>query len=269
MASVTAVFYRGPSLLDGAPIVGLLSGLDGQSTNAKTGPVCQSYILRADVSPMDALRAGDDVSICGDCKLRGVGGYDRRCYVTTSYGPAQVWKRYAAGAAVEASWPELQAIVEGRVLRLGTYGDPAAIPFEVWKTLLASASSWLAYTHAWKRCDPRFKTICMASVDTIDEFHAAHLAGWRTFRVRSRRDDLIEIQNITARNKPYSQPLEFVCPASDEAQHLTTCADCRLCRGTSSPARSVAIYPHGKPTTLKAYGIKVDFFRRRAEAQPA
>ena len=183
--------------------------------------------------------------------------------------PAQVWKRYAAGAAVEASWPELQAIVEGRVLRLGTYGDPAAIPFEVWKMLLASAASWLAYTHAWKRCDPRFKTICMASVDTIDEFHAAHLAGWRTFRVRGRRDDLIEIQNITARNKPYSQPLEFVCPASDEAQHVTTCADCRLCRGTSSPARSVAIYPHGKPTTLKAYGIKVDFFRQRSEAQPA
>ncbi len=262
VASVTALFYRGPSLLDGAPIVGLLSGLDGESTNAKTGPVCQTYILRADVSPNAALQSGADVSICGDCKLRGVGGFDRRCYVTTAYGPAQVWKRFAAGAVLEASWPELQAVVEGRVLRLGTYGDPAAIPFEIWKMLLATAASWLGYSHAWRRCDPRFKTICMASVDTIDEFHAAHLAGWRTFRVRGQHDRLLTAP------APRTSPLEFACPASDEMQHRTTCADCRLCRGTSSPARSVAIYPHGKPTTLKAYGIHVEFFKpRRSEAR--
>ena len=49
--------------------------------------------------------------------------------------------------------------------------------------------------------------------------------------------------------------LEFVCPASDEAGHRTTCQRCALCRGQQSPARSVAIYVHGKPSSLRAFGL--------------
>src|SRR4029077_13629898 len=119
---------------------------------------------------------------------------------------------------------------EGRHLRLGAYGDPGAVPFELWRMLLATTAGWVAYTHSWRVCDPRLKTIAMASVDNETEFHLAHLAGWRTFRVRRAEEELCRVG-------PTKVPLEFVCPASDEAGHRTTCQACQLCRGTASPAR--------------------------------
>lgn len=260
-----AIFYRGPSLLTGDPIVGIVTGLEGGSNNPKTGPMAQAWILRSDLAPMDAVRENVDDAICGTCALRGRGGADRKCYVTPWLGPHHVWKRFTAGGYLEASWLDLHALLEGRHLRLGAYGDPGAVPFEVWRALLVKTAGWVGYTHAWRVCDPRLKTIVMASVDTEHEFVVAHLAGWRTFRVRLADDPLIHIRNIANRHIPYV-PLEFVCPASDEAGHKTTCERCQLCRGTSSPARSVAILAHGKPSTLRAFGIRVPMFRRRLEA---
>lgn len=250
MSELGATFYRGPSLLTGDLIVGALSGLEGGSTNAKTGPMVQAWILRADRPPMDAKRANLDDAVCGDCKLRGRDGKDSGCYVSPWMAPMNVWKQVHAGRYHQATWPEIHALLEGRHVRLGAYGDPAAIPLEVWRTLLRTAAGHVAYTHAWKTCDPRLKTIAMASVDDEGEFFRAGLAGWRTFRIRRTVDD------------PLIAGAEFVCPASDESGHRTTCQACQLCRGTSSPARSVAIVAHGKPSNLKAFGITVGMFGR-------
>lgn len=257
MSEPGAIFYRGPSLLTGDPIVGVVTGLEGGSHNPKTGPMVQAWILRQDLAPNEAVRENLDDAICGTCALRGCGGVDRRCYVTPWLGPHNVWKRVVAGAYLEASWLDLHALLEARHLRLGAYGDPGAIPFEVWRALLVKTAGWVGYTHAWRTCDPRLKAIVMASVDTEHEFLLAHLAGWRTFRVRLADDPLVAV--TLARRRV---PLEFICPASDEAQHRTTCQACQLCRGTSSPARSVAIVAHGKPSTLRAYGIRVPMFGR-------
>lgn len=254
MSEFGAVFFRGPSLLTGDPIVGVITGLERGSMNAKTGRIAQTWILRADKHPMDAVRDRSDDAICGDCKLRGDGARNRKCYVTPFFGPNQVFKHVPTYPDV--TWSELAALLEGRYVRLGAYGDPAAIGFEVWQQLLSTAAGWVGYTHQHTRCDPRFKSILMASVDTVDEAITAGLRGWRTFRVRLEHEPLIA-------------GAEFICPASDEAGHRITCADCQLCRGTSSPARSVAIIAHGKPSVMKAYGVKVDFFnnRRHAEAR--
>lgn len=240
---IGAIFYRGPSLLSGDPIVGVLTGLDGESMNPKTGPIVQSWVLRVDKPPMDAVRDGSDAAICGDCSLRGEGGHNRKCYVTPFFSPNNVYKSFIAGQYVEPTWPELQALMEGRGLRLCAYGDPCALPFELWRMLLATTLTHVGYTHSWKIADPRFKTIVMASVDTEREFFEAGLKGWRTFRIRMPGAPLI------AR-------AEFVCPASDEAGHRVSCIDCQLCRGTSSPARSVVIVAHGKPSSLRAFGLK-------------
>jgi hypothetical protein len=261
-----ALFYAGPSLITGDPIVGIVTGLTDGSKNPKTGPIAQTWILRADKRPMEAVRDGSDDAICGDCKLRGEGGHGRKCYVTTHMAPYNVWKRRATYPAV--SWPELQAVIEGRMVRLGAYGDPAAIPFEVWRALLTTVSSHIAYTHSWKICDPRLHTICMASVDSPEEAYEAWRAGWRTFRIRRAGDPLL-VPDIEAGRKPPfvngdDAVAEFMCPASDEANHKSTCERCRLCRGTSSPARSVAIQIHGKPSSLKAFGIPATFFQRKA-----
>lgn len=258
MSELGVVFYRGPSLLTGAAIVGALSGLEGGSMNPKTGPMVQAWILCADQAPMDAKRANVDDAVCGDCKLRGRDGVNSGCYVSPWLGPFNVYKQVQAGRYHEATWPELHALLEGRHVRLGAYGDPAAIPFEVWQQMLVTAAGHVAYTHAWRRCDPRFKAIAMASVDDENEFHSAHLAGWRTFRVRLKSDPLLASKKPGSRARNVaSVPLEFVCPASDESAHRTTCQACQLCRGTSSPARSVAILAHGKPSNLKAFGLDV------------
>ena len=62
------IIYKGPSLLDGKPIVAIATYSD---RNTKTGKVLQTYIIRSDISPLEASKTGEDFSICGDCKLRG------------------------------------------------------------------------------------------------------------------------------------------------------------------------------------------------------
>lgn len=245
MSELGAIFYRGPSLLTGDPIIGVLTGLEGGSMNPKTGAMVQAWVLRADRRPMDAVRANVDDAICGDCKLRGHDGLDRRCYVAPWIAPHNVFKmldRY-----LEASWPELQALVEGRSLRLCAYGDPAAVPFEVWRMLLVTAGGWVAYTHQWKTCDPRLRAIAMASVDTERELSQALIRGWRTFRIRDASD-------------PVLAGVECICPASDEGRHVTTCERCQLCRGNGRPARSIAIIAHGHN------GVMTAFHKSRAAA---
>lgn len=248
MSELGAIFYRGPSLLTGDPIIGVLTGLEGGSNNPKTGPMVQAWMLRVDTAPMDAVRQNLDDAICGECQLRGRDGRDRRCYTVPWLGANNVYKRSVAGDYLDATWRELQALVEGRQLRLCAYGDPGAAPFDLWRMLLVTAAGWTAYTHQWRTCDPRFQTIAMASVDTIAEFQEAQRAGWRTFRVR-------------ANSAEHILPDEVICPASEEAGHRTTCARCELCRGTSRPARPIVIAAHGNNGSMTA------FYRSRQAAE--
>src|SRR6185436_15195318 len=91
------VLYEGPSRIDKQPIVVIAIGLNDPSTNSKTGGMIQVYILRSDVSPLEALRTGKDVSICGACVLRpksfdGTKWKGRSCYVRVDTGPTVIWK---------------------------------------------------------------------------------------------------------------------------------------------------------------------------------
>lgn len=65
-----AILYEGPSVLDGAPIVAVLTGLKDKSKNPKTGPMLQVWIMRSDIAPHLAQQSGQDDSVCGDCPLR-------------------------------------------------------------------------------------------------------------------------------------------------------------------------------------------------------
>jgi hypothetical protein len=47
------IIYQGPSLLDGAPIVVIANY---SKSNRKTGGVVQTYILRADMNPLEASK---------------------------------------------------------------------------------------------------------------------------------------------------------------------------------------------------------------------
>lgn len=240
------VFYHGPSVLNGAPVIGVVTGLETKSLNPKTGAMAQAWIIRPDVGPMDAKRQNLDDAVCGDCKLRGDKGRDSVCYVPTWFGPNNIYKAFHRGRYPSLTPKEAAWALRGGFVRLGAYGDPAAIPFEVWERMLFHVDGWIGYTHQWKTCDRRFKKILMASVDTQEEWSLAWGSGWRTFRIRAAKDPVIK-------------GFEFACPASDEMGHRTTCQKCLLCRGTSSPARNVAIVVHGHDTSRMA------FYRRRPD----
>lgn len=47
------IFYRGKSPIDNAPIVGIAVL---KSRNEKTGNMVQTFILRSDIHPMDAIK---------------------------------------------------------------------------------------------------------------------------------------------------------------------------------------------------------------------
>lgn len=243
------ILYEGPSMLDGAPIVAIATGFGRPSSNRKTGDMVQTYILRRDIAPLDALRTGADASVCGDCKHRqGQGG---ACYVNVGHGPRAVWDAYRRGryprtcngkarptAADHAE--ERATLGEGRTVRLGTYGDPAAVPAWVWEALTARASGRTGYTHQWaNRSLPMahreaLRSLLMASVDTPQEAEEARILGWRYFRVRGEGEALGR--------------REAVCPASEEAGKRRTCATCLACDG-ATPGRteraSMAIVVHG------------------------
>jgi hypothetical protein len=76
------ILYKGPSVLDGAPIVVIATM---STNNGKTGDMVQTWILRDDVSPLEATKTGQDSSVCGECPHRHyLGG---ACYVTVFQAP--------------------------------------------------------------------------------------------------------------------------------------------------------------------------------------
>jgi len=242
-----AILWRGASQLDGAPIVVVATGLGPQgSRNAKTGAgMVQVYILRADMAPLDAARSGADASICGDCRHRGTAAdgavRNRTCYVNLAHGPRVA---YLMATTARYSHVDLETgaeILRGRTVRLGAYGDPAAVPFQVWQALLAYAAAWTGYTHQWRRA-PELAAYCMASVDTPGERAEARFLGFRTFRVRAAG------QAVETR--------EVVCPASAEAGKRATCDACRACGGNLAKARADIV--------IAAHGIGAAAFNRAA-----
>lgn len=221
----TYVLYRGPSMIDGQPIVALVSGLEQPSANRKTGPMVQTFILRDDMSPYDAIATGADVSICGACPHRGVLGKERSCYVNIMrHGPA------AAYRALPGAKPLPKNALRNRAVRLGAYGDPAAVPFDITRDAVKHAALVTGYTHQWRTCNQFYQTLLQASVDSPREREEANAKGWSTFRIKHAEDGRM--------------PGETTCPASDEAGHVMQCITCGLCSGTKR-SLDVVINVHG------------------------
>lgn len=227
------IIWEGPSQFTGQPIFVIATG---KTHNRKIGAMVQLWILTAG-SPLEAVRSGGDVDICGDCKLRGDHGKERACYVEYFRAPEHIWQSATGNGRgrglVDRMTPEAFAErVRGMHVRIGAYGDPAAVPIDVWRPMLATAAGWTAYTHQWRTAGAAFAAFCMASVDTPAERLEAAGLGFRTFRVRTATDP-IDLG-------------EAVCPASDEGGHKATCEACSLCRGQARRAKDIVIVAHGQ-----------------------
>ena len=224
------ILYEGPSLLDGAPIVAIATGLDKASANSKTGDMVQTWILAAgDLSPQAAVDAGADSSVCGDCPLKGAA-----CYVVTWRAPRSVYECYKRGNYPRGRYDLLQ----GRKVRVGSYGDPAAVPASVWEQAVAGAVTYTGYTHQWRRTQAT-RAFTMASVDTLEQREKARALGFRTFRVGA-------LETLQAG--------EILCPASEEAGRKVTCADCGLCKGAGK-AKDIMIPAHGPGAKVAAQKV--------------
>jgi hypothetical protein len=238
------ILYEGPSVLDGAPIVCIATKpvVDPRKVY-KTQGIYSTYIIRADLDPIEAINQNADVSICGDCVHRGDHGINRSCYVPVWGGVRNIWLAYKRGkyASGRQTWDTLI----GETVRLGSYGDPAAVPIVNLDFWLDGVGAVVGYTHQWR--DPRFQELkrwAMASCESLADVIDAHALGWRTFRVRTASDHLMSH--------------EVICPASAEAGHKANCAECRACGGLSSKAKcDIAIIAHGDKGKVRAFERKV------------
>ena len=218
------VLWDGLSMLDGKTrIVAIAVGIRSRSTNRKTGGMLQTYILQTGVDPITAVQSGADSAICGDCPLRGVNGKNRGCYVNLGQGPLAVWRAFRAGKYPAASDLEIRELGKGRRIRIGTYGDPAAVPACVWYDLLTNAAGHTGYTHQWRGIGQGLRDIVMASADSDGDRAEAWNAGFRTFRIA-------DAPGIG----------EIECPSSRGIR----CEDCGLCDGAGQ-AKSITIPAHG------------------------
>ena len=251
------VIYRGPSMLDGEPIVVIATGFADGSDNRKTGSMIQTWILREDVDPLTATHTGDDSSICGACVHRGevvpaddgehaTKNVGRSCYVKVWQAPLNVWKAYKRGIYPEMDYMDLAWLFAGKPVRFGSYGDPAAMPLNVIDVIGMTAEFTTGYTHQWREVDTGYAKWLMASADNAGDRFMARAYGYRTFRVRAANEELGK--------------KEIVCPASKEAGQKTTCAECKACGGTNAKAKvDIVIMAHGEP-------VKVSNFNNRVEA---
>jgi len=229
------IAYEGPSLIDGKPIVVIINRIDVNSKNDKTGAIVQSFIIRSDIDPVKALQTGDDASVCGNCEHRPILAKKSGkppCYVQVAKSVLSVYGAYLRGRYVKADPATIAKALEGKIVRIGTYGDGAAAPVQMWNQITRYAAGRRGYTHQWN--EPGFDVdswapLVMASADTIDQAAKANLLGMRVFRVSQGVD---------------VQPGEAICPASAEAGRKSTCAKCTLCSGTSIKARDIVIADH-------------------------
>lgn len=216
------LIYRGPSRLDGAPIIVVTSGDDVPSTNAKTGAMIQLYTLREDLSPSNAVASNEDTSICGDCPLRGS---KRVCYVDHVRGPDKVYAKYlrlrnSRKGLTPLTKRERKAFGNRRSLRFGAYGEGVLLPIGYYEDLTSNADNFTCYTHLWQQSwvqEQGYQRFTQASVETEDQAYLAQALGFKTFRIKS----------ATGRTLPN----EVVCPYQTKG---VQCIRCGLCNGNKA-----------------------------------
>jgi hypothetical protein len=212
--------YNGPSMLDGSPIIAVLIL---KSMNSKTGDMMQLHIIRADMAPLMASKKKLDAAICGNCPHKHSDG--GACYVNIGQGPTVVYKTWKAGK-YPVYTSEHDTRISSRKVRLGAYGDPAAVPYSILKHLTDTALGFTGYTHQidHPNFDSRVLEFCQISTDTEKQTKQAYKYKRGTFRV------------VT--DKVQALPYETECLADSKG---IECRDCMQCDGTSN----IFILVHG------------------------
>ena len=239
----STILYHGPAA---APYRGTVTAVLFRSLdNPKTGPTLAIAILPGTgMTAVSDRTQGEDGACCGACPFRSVaGGGNGGCYVSSvalmGYTAAarSAWQADAHG--FPSAWP----MRHGRPLplRLGAYGDPAALPAHVIRSVRAHAGAsgahvW-GYTHGWAK-RPDLADMCMASVESSAGQARAVAKGWRVYRI---------VRDAS----------ELATTGLQECESSTglACVDCRKCAGTGAAAdNGRAIIVHG-PSAKRAASV--------------
>lgn len=210
------------------------------SKNSKTGDGVQIFIL-----PMSWITNGksdmdNDTASCMDCihsKLKNGSCYVRKGFA--EYGLKSkvnsLHKQYVGGNIVFRPIIDLLTVegskMRGKFVRFGAYGEPVLLGPTVTEQIAEIALNFTGYTHQWHI--PQYewaKDYFMASVESDALMTKANSKGFRTFRVRTKKD-VVNANEIT-------------CPASKEGGRKVTCVNCALCKGTASKAKNIVIIKH-------------------------
>ena len=224
------ILWEGLSPFDGAPIVAIATL---SSKNDKTGNMIQTWILRTDIPPHEAVKNKQDGSICGDCKFKSGGG----CYVTVFQAPLAVYKAYKKGNYNKINQSEIATIGANRSVRLGSYGDPSMIPTKIWSNLISCAKNHTGYTHQINQSffDKDMLNIVMVSADTAEESIKYNDLKIRTFTAITADEEI----PTTA----------IVCP---NTTHNIQCIDCGLCSGGVN-GKSIVVEIHGSNKVINQF----------------
>lgn len=221
------VVWKGASQIDGEPIYLILTGITRPSQNRKTGSMIQSYILKEGILPTEYRKQGAN-AICGSCPIKSA------CYVGDHY----------LNNVYDGSYRDIDklplAMLRGKPLRLGAYGDPAAVPVRIWKRLLRWATGgFTGYTHGWRWCDYELSNYCLASVESKEIMEYAWSLGWKTYRIGL--PDESPTQN------------EIYCPHYS-SEPTIQCIQCQLCSGLGLDSKKGIFVPvHGGEGKKKAF----------------
>ncbi len=220
--SNTRFLWKGLSQYTDNPIEAFITL---KSTNTKTGDIPQITILPMDVKPTDALKTGQDEDVCGNCPLRpklfNSDTHDKPCYVNCGFAPNAI--------ARSKTIIDFQTKSIFDIIRIGAYGDSAAVEKKALLKMVSLAKKVLNYTHAW--ADKKFnylKAFSMASVHSLEEKLQANKLGFRTFRTVKYACSKLD-------------PDEIVCPNFTRS---IICKACKLCIGNQIQAKNIVIPSH-------------------------
>lgn len=237
-------YFRVNSQLDNQPIIVAVQMTD--TANIKLGrEMRQVWIMPADVVPSAANGTKAQDSVCGGCWFKKTGA----CYVNMQTVNS-VYRSVEAGnyTELDVSEADLSILADalcGQHVRVGAWGDPAAMPWEIMDTITKSAAGYTAYTHqtAHPKFDDRYLSVCMVSAENPKVAAKYQAQGIRTFR------PVLAGTALAAS--------ELTCP---NESHGMNCIECRLCDGGNAKRGnpSIAVTIHGADWKvkkfIKAYG---------------
>jgi hypothetical protein len=198
----------------------VFTGLKTRSTNGKTGGAVQTYLISKErLTEKEVFGAK-----CEECPMRA------KCYVNQDkHSVRGALKKLLSGERTSYKWAVLSDVLpmlSGRIVRLGTYGDPSVIPLNDLAKITGACRGWLGYTHFWRDVDTDYSRYLMASCESASHELLASSLGYRRFKARLSLEDNILSDSI-------------LCPAVSRG---ITCDRCGLCNGSREGDKRKSIY---------------------------